>query len=303
MDDTFEKDFEVGVIIARFQTDELTEGHVELIDYVSNKHKKVIIFLGVAKTIPSRNNPLEFATRKLMIEELYTNVNILPIPDQGDDKKWSHEVDSRIGEVYNTSSVVLYGSRDSFIPHYKGKFETRELKPTKLISATATRRDISKEIRASKDFRRGIIYAMNTKFPCGFPVIDVGIINESVTKVLFGKRAHEPKYRFIGGFFDPSTDKNLYDTVKREFKEEGGGELKDITYITNKVMNDWRYRNEVDKILTTLFKATVTTDVHPGDDIAELKWFNIEDAKNISFKEEFIMDVHHELFDFFIKSI
>ena len=43
------KDFEVGVIIGRFQVNKLHPGHRSLINYALDNHKKVIILLGVSR--------------------------------------------------------------------------------------------------------------------------------------------------------------------------------------------------------------------------------------------------------------
>lgn len=72
-------DFEVGVIIGRFQTNKLHEGHINLISHVLSNHKKTIILLGVSRVQNTKKNPLDFASRKAMIQKLFPSVMILPI--------------------------------------------------------------------------------------------------------------------------------------------------------------------------------------------------------------------------------
>ena len=48
-----------GVIIARFQTPALHEGHLSLIRQVKQKHNRLIIVLGVSPVKGSRKNPLD----------------------------------------------------------------------------------------------------------------------------------------------------------------------------------------------------------------------------------------------------
>ena len=62
---------DIGVIIGRFQIHELHEEHIKLIDHVLHNHNKVILFLGTTDAVGTRRNPLDFITRKLMIEEVY----------------------------------------------------------------------------------------------------------------------------------------------------------------------------------------------------------------------------------------
>lgn len=269
----------IGVIVARFQVDDLTIGHKQIVDQVVNNHNKVIIFLGVAKVSLTANNPLEFTMRKMMIEQVYKDAQIIPLSDIGDDKKWSLILDERIREVYPHGDVVLYGSRDSFIPHYYGKFNTAELSPTHVISGTVIRKRISDEVLGSKDFRTGIIYTCTNQFPKGYPTVDVAAIKimNGKSHLLLCKKPGELNWRFIGGFFDPSKDTRLEDTVIREFNEETGkGVIGNLKYVTNMVIDDVRYRHEQDAILTTLFVGDyISGDLTPEDDISELKWFEI----------------------------
>ncbi len=43
--------------------------------------------------------------------------------------------------------------------------------------------------------------------------------------------------------------------AKREVQEEAGVEVGNITYLGSTLINDWRYRGEIDKIKTALFVA------------------------------------------------
>lgn len=58
---------DIGVIVGRFQVNELHPGHLELINDVTARHKRMIVFLGVAPVLVTRNNPLDFITRKEML--------------------------------------------------------------------------------------------------------------------------------------------------------------------------------------------------------------------------------------------
>ena len=60
-----------GVIIGRFQTPELHSEHIKLIQYVLDRHEKVILFLGVSPTLANKKHPMDFITRKYMIEEQF----------------------------------------------------------------------------------------------------------------------------------------------------------------------------------------------------------------------------------------
>ena len=57
-----------GVIVARFQVAELTEGHKQILDYVLSKgHNQNILFLGVSPTRATKNNPLDYEFTRILL--------------------------------------------------------------------------------------------------------------------------------------------------------------------------------------------------------------------------------------------
>jgi bifunctional NMN adenylyltransferase/nudix hydrolase len=288
------KQYDIGVIIGRFQVHELHEAHKEMIESVLAKHDKVVLFLGVSTTLSTKRNPLDFVSRKVMFEEEYGNriTVILPLNDKKSDIVWSKQVDGKIREVFPLESAVLYGSRDSFIPHYQGQFDVIELVPSSMVSATEIRKSVSRKVERTREFRAGVIYACFNQFGIVHPVIDVAIMNEDETQVLLGRKKDEVEFRFIGGFADV-TDENLEQTVKREAYEETGLEVGGITYVASMKVRDWRYRNDADRsIMTSFFKAKKVFGHEQGaDDIIEVRWFNVADLK-----PENLVGEHADLF-------
>jgi bifunctional NMN adenylyltransferase/nudix hydrolase len=290
----FKKKYDIGVIIGRFQIHELHTEHIKMVDEVFRRHDKVILFLGVSPTLSTQRNSLDFLSRKVMFEETYENrfSAILPLNDKKSDDVWSKQVDTKIREVSSLGSVVLYGSKDSFIPHYKGRFDVIELVPEVMVSATDIRKAVSKKVHRSKEFRAGVIYACYNSFPIVHPVIDVAIMNDDESQVLLGRKKDETEFRFIGGFSDV-TDENLEQTVRREAFEETGLEIGGLTYVASMKVRDWRYRSDSDRsIMTSFFKAKKISGHEQGaDDIAEVKWFSVADLKS-----EDLVGEHADLF-------
>lgn len=286
------KDFEIGCIIGRFQVHKLHEGHVKLIDRVCANHKKVIIFLGVAPKFADNDNPLDFATRRAMIQERYPNVVILAQKDQRYDEDWSNDLDYQIRIPFGPKSALLYGSRDSFIPHYKGKYPVVELVTDVYYSGTEARKEVSREILNSEEFRAGIIHAIYAQPPVVYATVDILAYNDE-GKILLAKKPKEKEYRFIGGFVD-RTDTCWEHAARREFMEEtGGGEIGDLRYVASGQINDWRYRKSKSGIMTTLYLAKfVFGAIKPSDDIAVLEWKRPEEID----VERDIMPEHQELF-------
>ena len=291
----------VGVIIGRFQVPDLHDGHRDLIDTVVGKHKKILIFIcSTPGVLVTRKNPLDFHTRKMMVQGVYPDAIILPLHDMPSDKDWSTVVDAKISETFGDhATAVLYGSRDAFIPHYFGNYPTVELAESFDVSGTEIRNACSDEVRQHSEFRRGVVYAAHNKHPATFPTVDIAVLNNNIqhktTMIALGrKRTDLPgKWRFPGGFVDPNRDANLEAAAKRELGEEFGISLNvdDFQYLGSHNVGDWRYRNEVDQIVTTLFVTRyLWGPLDAGDDLNEAKWFDLD-----RFDMNVLVDSHQPL--------
>ena len=287
-----EKSYSIGALVGRFQVHELHEAHHYVIKQVVSNHKKVILFLGVPKVVGTKNNPLDFDTRKKMIQKHYPDIVILALPDFGDDKRWSHELDKRIKEVYQIGDVILYGGRDSFIPYYKkggGQFDCKELDEYgTFVSGTEVRKMISEEVKDSSDFRAGVIYQSYNQYPKVHPCVDIAIFDEKEERVLMAKRPYEDNWRFIGGFSKP-TDTSYEQTARRKVSEDAGGNLSitNLSYIGSSTIPDWRYQSEQDKIMSVLFKTKKGWGrIEPSDDVSELKWIDITELEKLNIVKE-----------------
>ena len=292
---------DVGVLVGRFQVHELHEAHRDLIDTVIAKHDRVIIFIGLSPLRNTVNNPLDFNTRKRMIQETYPDVEVYYVKDNPSDEAWSRGLDREIQQFLKPyQTAVLYGSRDSFIPYYSGIFPTQELESTKYISGTEVRKRIANKYTNSAAFRAGAISASLDRYPTCFPCVDIAILDRSRGMVLLGKKDGEAHLRFIGGFADPKSPD--YETdARREVMEEAGIEVGGLVYIGSTIINDWRYRKETDKIKTMLFVGTyIHGRPQAADDIAHVEWVSLSDLLEGKIK---IMPEHEPLVELFRKSI
>ncbi|MBS1505680.1 MAG: NUDIX domain-containing protein [Bacteroidetes bacterium] len=270
----------IGVIIARFQTPYLHEGHKATIRQVQEKHNKTVILLGVSPVKGSRKNPLDFYTRERMIKKEYHDVVILPLADHPLDAQWSKNIDTLLGDSFPGSAFVLYGSRDSFIPYYSGKYETVELPEAGSQSATLIREKISDKVLDSEEFRMGVIYAYSNMYLKVYATVDIALFRNNKTEILLGRKNIDNKWRLLGGFSDP-TDESYEEAAKRELTEECGAiETAAMQYEKSLRVNDWRYNTELDKIITTLFSTDfISGNPEGSDDIAEVQWFKLNEMK------------------------
>ena len=297
------KDFEIGVIICRLQVHKLHEGHIALINNVCKNHKKVIIFLGIPQVQNTDRNPLDFATRKAMVQHLYPNVIILPIKDNRSNEKWSHELDNNIRIPFGEKSALLYGSRDSFLPFYCGKYATVELVTDIYYSGTEIRKQVSRETLESEDFRAGVIYGCTNQYPVAYPCVDVVAYNDK-GQLLIAQKPNEAKWRFIGGHVDVS-DASLEQAAKREFNEESGNcEIGDLKYVTSIKVPDWRYAKERSGIITSLYIGKFMFGaINPSDDISALRWSQVTEFDDYEKIVKIIVPEHVDMMVELMKQI
>ncbi len=279
-----------------------------LFNEVKARHNRVILFLGVKPIGATYKNPLDFETRKAMIQAEYPDFNILPLPDTKSDEQWSRNLDNRIRELADYGSVTLYGSRDSFIPHYFGDYKPVELTlPAEVSKANGTdiRAELTNTIIRSADFRAGVIHAITNLRPQVKATVDIVITHENrlpwtapgpdachtVRYFLLGQKPGESLWRFIGGFSEPTTPSYEFD-AKREVMEETGLDISDLKYIGSALIPDWRWGGEPDQIKTLIFTGKASTmGGSPDDDIAKLRWF-----KESELEESLFIDTHAIIF-------
>ena len=290
-----------AVIIARFQTPYLHEGHRALLNEVNAKHKKTVVVLGVSSVLGSRKNPLDFHTRERMIKNEYPEVVVLPLADQPLDTRWSQNLDTLLTNTFPGAGFTLYGSRDSFIPYYSGKHSTVELPATGKHNSTIIRDQISEVVLNSEEFRTGIIYACSNTYLKVYPTVDIAVLRNHKSELLLGKKEIDNRWRLIGGFSDPS-DNSFEDVARRELAEECGPiATTDMHYEKSFRVDDWRYRYEADKIITSLFSTEyISGDARGSDDIEEVQWFSFPEVAAMMDRHE-TADEHKPQLDLLIK--
>ena len=285
-----------GVIVGRFQVNNLHDGHINLIQAVRARHDRVIIFIGVAPSGLTRQNPLDYQSRRLMINGLFPDVMCYPLPDRRTDEEWSKALDEAIEGFGSWGEVTLYGGRDSFAPHYHGRHEVIELAVEGTTSGSVIRQALTNHVLDSSDFRAGVIHAVNNIRPRVVTCVDV-IIMANLPEIigtgvftLLGQKPGENLWRFVGGHAEPTTESFEAD-AKREAYEETGCDINSIQYIGSTRIDDWRWPGE-DKIKTLVFVGwTGQTQPRANDDISNVTWVH-----PFSVTAEMIVPAHQPIF-------
>jgi bifunctional NMN adenylyltransferase/nudix hydrolase len=154
---------DVGVIIGRFQCSYVHDGYHDLIRHVQALHSRVIIFIGVSPSKGQRRDPLDFFTRRTMLEEAYPNIEIYKLNDVGDVDRWSQKLDKELSMVIGpTQTATLYGSRDKF--KYTGKYPVVAVPAVRDISSTQIRKEIGLLSQNDRKWREGVIWSTQNRF-------------------------------------------------------------------------------------------------------------------------------------------
>lgn len=268
----------VGVLVGRFQINELTKGHLELISYVADRHQSYLIVLGVKPTPATMKDPMDFRTREVMLRGLAPNATILPLLDCSSNEAWSRNLDELISTAFPARDVIMYCGRDGFKAGYCGRNKVEEVSfSLDEVNATEARTTIAScPPRDTADFRAGVIYGISTLYPRVYPTVDIAATCGLYNSICLVRKPSETKWRLPGGFVSPG-DQSLEDAATRELKEETGlVATEGLSYVMSRRVDDWRSRGADTAHTTTLFRTPFFNDrmsLVAGDDVAEAAWF------------------------------
>lgn len=292
----------VGVVIGRFQVDDLHEGHLSLLSHVQERHDRFLVLLGVRISPSTQKNPLDFPLRQRMILSVYPTVQVLPVLDASSNEAWSINVDTAIRTAFSGSqSAIIYGGPDNNLDCYSGKHETRTVDTCiNTVRATERRDEIAANPLGSSDFRAGVIYALGTGYPRTVISVDIAALWRKIDGqlcVAVGRKSGETQYRLPGGFVSPN-DASFATTARRELREETGLWAERVYPISDFTSDDWRSADQDDITHRTfLFYSWIEempSQIKAGDDLDEAFWKPLVEVQG---DRDFIVPEHWELFE------
>jgi ADP-ribose pyrophosphatase YjhB (NUDIX family) len=306
----------VGVIVARFQIDELSPGHRKLITEVAALHDELIIILGVGRTPNNATNPLSYEARKVMVEQYIEGlrqyvprwktlkVQIASLVNERYNDVWSQKLDTLTNSLTDRA-FVYYTGRDGFKQWYSGLHEVLEIDTGIECSATQRRLEIIESPNfADPKFRAGIIYAMNTKPFQTYRTVDMALIyapgEGKGLEILLGRKKNEKGWRLPGGFVEEERNETFAQAAAREMYEETGAisETGWKLAIDFPMPDEWRikYQRGVSHSTMLLVGWAMTREAKAADDLSEVKWMKLAAASTQ--QEDDIMPEHRPLINY-----
>jgi bifunctional NMN adenylyltransferase/nudix hydrolase len=275
----------VGVVIARFQTPLLHDGHRALLSAVQQRNDILVVILGVAPML-NVADPLTYSMRASVVRAWNSTTVVWGVGKYRHDRDWAAAIDSFLYANYRGADITLYGGRDSCLGHYEpyGYNKTEQLNIDAACSSTAIRAAIAEE--NDPTFRRGVIYGVNSVCPRVLAAVDLAIYEQDpklipgnytpTTRVLLVQKQGETLWRFPGGCLD-AADPTLEAGARREGYEETGVSLGDPEYVSSRRVDDWRYRGTGITVFSTLFAARYQfgSPAPRDQEIATVRWFRV----------------------------
>lgn len=290
----------IGIVVGRFQTPYLHAGHIQLLNEAVNSSEKTIVIIGTAHK--SRDNSLNYETRKLMIQTIYPNIEFHSIADRKHDSVWTKNLDIVISDnTDENDDVILYGGRDSCLDTYNGKYTTKFVDTDDGYSGTKLREECATIVLSSTDYRIGVIAGEYQRYPTTFSTVDAIVEKyiDGVLHILLGQKPFDVDknlWVFPGGFIDKG-DRTGRNAASREVREETSlGIAPRMFKIFDQIeIDDWRYKRTENTIFTTVY----TVEIEEGwqdymtnhkekaaDDLHAIKWVAVDDI------EDHLSDVH-----------
>jgi ADP-ribose pyrophosphatase YjhB (NUDIX family) len=276
-----------GAVVGRFQTPELTQGHIKLLDRSRNDNDGLIVILGTIDGPPNPRNPLSFEVRKQMIQQRYPDALIDALKDESDhnyapgNDRWSQRLDETVSRLSNNQPVTFYVGRDSFVSCYTGKYSIIESNfSINEICATELREQLKTVIFNSVDFRAGIIHANMNAWHRTYHTVDMALLKkvEGGIQICLIRKPNSIHWQLPGGFVN--ANELFTEAAAREMLEETGLKSKvGWKYVTDFMVDDWRVRGVpyVDH-KTILMRGWANKNDEPvaNDDVEDAQWFWID---------------------------
>src|ERR1035441_8272136 len=97
----------LGVIYAPFQVPEINNNELKV---QFEKNEGVVVVLPVKRFPNSMDSPLDYRTRQMMVNAVYPNVTVLPLPDEKYGPVFVQKLEALVSSIVNPTPrhITLY---------------------------------------------------------------------------------------------------------------------------------------------------------------------------------------------------
>ena len=143
----------LGVIYAPFQVPEINNNELKV---QFEKNEGVVVVLPVKRFPNSMDSPLDYRTRQMMVNAVYPNVTVLPLPDEKYGPVFVQKLEPLVSSIVNPTPrhITLYSDSQTIERYVQnnGKWITFVID---LLNEKECRRRVLSRPTNSVDFRRG----------------------------------------------------------------------------------------------------------------------------------------------------
>jgi bifunctional NMN adenylyltransferase/nudix hydrolase len=233
----------------------------------------------------TQNWPLSFQTRVDLLRETFPNhsINICPLPHCELSVDWTTLIEDRLDILLPTNATyTIYLSEMAAKDYCPKKYKNiTVIKDFKTNHTPNIRLDF-KNIHIATSYRLGLLESHVCSLGRVYPTVDIALtkIANMQRMILVGKKKNESFYRLPGGFVDKN-DETRQLAARRELYEETNLTVEgNLISLGDFKIDDWRYQNTTDSILTTLFLGEYSYGIpKAGDDLVkEVAWIPLDTA-------------------------
>lgn len=247
----------IGVIVGRFQSPYLTDGHKALLKEAYQNSDEVAIFL-LNNTIPfSDSNPLPFDLRQALLLNYVTReykdkkTTFYSLPDQKYKSTLMFSIDQALITAYtNMVKFTMYGGPRSLAATYCGIAEVKLIEDNFHSNRSKDARNEAYDTQAfNVDFLKGVIHALNyRRVVCHNYIVSVLLHQDEDGETYCIAREDSKLKRHV---FPTESVVSTYDTYEEQSKASmeqmfKGAIISSGSHIVSMKVDDWRFGNTSD---------------------------------------------------------
>lgn len=251
-----------AVLIGKFQAPLITGRTKETLELLCGKHNKILILVHTPRWNYSRNSPLSYSLRAIMLRSFLDklpkkfNYLIRPLHQEETADLLFFEINSAIKDFTAQPTTIYVGDDETWFLDYPGPhpyvpmtYDGRSNEDIRKL----TLKEPTSDSKTSIQFRAGYMYANSTRPKLYIPTLSLLLITPS-SKVILVKKRPNSKLKIPLAFpcgENYSAEQMCRKTAMHLFPN---AHIDDILYLFSETKNNWLIENSGDSNLSLVFK-------------------------------------------------